>query len=71
VAEADLIRAIGAKYRAMPKAERVETLAGLCEADPKGFPKFLRKFFPRFWKEIRAEEDAKRRRPKRRATRAR
>ncbi len=65
MSEADLLRMIEEKYDAMPKAERVEILSGICDANPEQ-KKFMKKFFPRFYKEIHAEEDAKQRRPKRR-----
>jgi hypothetical protein len=51
MSEADLLRMIRDKYRAMPKAERVEILSGICEADPEQ-KKFMKKFFPKFYEEI-------------------
>ncbi len=59
MSEADLLRMIEKKYHAMPKAERVEILSGICAGD-KDFPKFLKKFFPKFHKEIYGSKTQKR-----------
>jgi len=51
MSEADILRMIEEKYLTMPKAEWVEILFGMCETDPE-FKKYLKKLFPKFYKEI-------------------